>query len=104
MKIRVGLVLSMDGGALKEFAKPVRFGFAAVLGSGKQMQSWVHIDDICRIFIYAMENETMRGVYNGVAPRPVDHKTLILELAKQMKGSFFITAYAPSFFIKMDTG
>lgn len=104
VKIRVGLVLSLNGGALKEFVKPVRFGFAAILGSGRQMQSWVHIDDICRIFMYAVENDKMSGVYNGVAPRPVDHKTLVLELAKQMKGSFFITAYVPSFLLRWMLG
>lgn len=104
VKIRVGLVLSREGGALKEFLKPVRLGFAAVLGSGKQMQSWIHIDDVCRIFMYAIENERISGVYNGVAPTPVDHKTLILALAKQMKGSFFITMHVPSFVLKWMLG
>ncbi|MBX3254627.1 MAG: TIGR01777 family oxidoreductase [Chitinophagaceae bacterium] len=98
--IRTGLVLGREGGALKEFIKPVRAGFAVILGSGSQMQSWVHIDDICRMFIYCMENEKMSGVYNGVAPVPVDHKTLTLEIAKQLKGSFFITIHLPSFLLK----
>lgn len=104
VKIRVGLVLSAEGGALKEFTKPIRMGFAAVLGNGKQMQSWIHIDDICRMFIYAMENERVKGVYNGVAPRPVEHKILIQELAKQMKGSFFITMHVPAFLLKWMLG
>ncbi|MBX2925354.1 MAG: TIGR01777 family oxidoreductase [Chitinophagaceae bacterium] len=104
VKIRVGLVLARTGGALKEFMKPVRLGFAAVLGNGRQMQSWIHIDDVCRIFIYAMENERISGVYNGVAPLPVDHKTLVLELAKQMKGSFFVTMHVPSFVLSWMLG
>lgn len=104
VKIRVGLVLSMDGGALKEFLKPIRLGFAAVLGNGKQMQSWIHIDDVCRIFMYAIENEKINGVYNGVAPVPVEHKKLILELAKQMKGSFFVTMHVPSFMLNWMLG
>lgn len=104
VKIRVGMVLGKEGGALKEFAKPLRFGIAAVLGSGKQMQSWIHIDDICRIFIYALENESMSGVYNGVAPKPVDCKTVVTTIAKKIKGSFYIPVYVPSFVLKIMLG
>lgn len=103
-KIRVGLVMSTEGGALKEFVKPLRWGIATILGSGKQMQSWVHIDDVCRIFMYAIETSRLQGVYDAVAPRPVDHKSLILELAKNIKGSFYISAYVPSFVLKMMLG
>ena len=55
--LRTGIVLSKKGGALKEFVKPAKFGVAAILGNGKQMISWVHIDDLCRIYISAVENE-----------------------------------------------
>ena len=102
--LRTGIVLSNAGGALKEFAKPVRFGIAAILGSGKQIMSWVHIDDICRIYIYALENEKLNGVYNAVAPMPVDNKSLTLAIAQKIKGSFFITAHVPSFILKMIVG
>lgn len=104
VKIRTGLVLSMKGGALKSFARPVRFGIAAILGNGKQMQSWIHIDDLCRMYIYAMENEAVNGACNAAAPRPVDNKTLVMELAKKMKGSFYITAYVPRFILKWMLG
>ena len=97
VKIRTGLVLSMKGGALKSFARPVRFGIAAILGNGKQMQSWIHIDDVCRMYIYAMENEAVNGAYNAAAPRPVDNKTLVMELAKKIKSSFYITSYVTRF-------
>jgi uncharacterized protein len=104
IKFRTGIVLSKEGGALREFAKPVRLGIAAILGNGKQIQSWIHIDDICRMFIYALENENIQGVYNAVAPRPVDNRTLIIDLAKKTKGSFYIPAYVPSFILKMMLG
>lgn len=104
VKIRVGVVLSKEGGALKEFIKPIRLGVAAILGSGKQIESWIHIDDICRMFIYAMENELLNGVYNAVAPKPVDNKTLVYALAKKIKGSFFIPVYVPSFILKIIVG
>ena len=58
-KIRVGVVLSDDGGALAEIAKPIRFGFGAPLGSGKQFMSWIHLDDLCGIFIHCIENQIL---------------------------------------------
>jgi len=104
VKIRIGIVLSKEGGALKEFAKPVRFGIAAILGNGRQIQSWIHIDDVCRMSIYALENENTHGIYNAVAPLPVDNRTLITTLAKKVKGSFYITIYVPSFILKIALG
>lgn len=104
VKIRTGLVLSMAGGALKEFIRPVRLGIAAILGSGRQMQSWIHIDDICRIYIHAVENDTVQGAYNAAAPAPVEHRTLVTALAQKMKGSFFITAFVPPFLLKWILG
>ncbi len=104
VKIRTGLVLSTKGGALQKFSRPVRFGIAAILGSGKQMQSWIHIDDICRIYIHAIENEQLHGAYNAAAPKPVDNKLLVTDLAKKMKGSFYIVVYVPSFILKWMLG
>ena len=69
VKLRTGIVLSKNGGALKEFIKPLRLGVAAILGNGKQMISWIHIDDLCRMYIEAIENESVNGVYNAVAPK-----------------------------------
>ena len=104
IKLRTGIVISEEGGALKEFIKPLRAGIATILGDGKQMVSWVHIDDLCRLFIASIENESMVGVYNAVAPQPVDNKTLALELAKQMRGRFFVPLYVPSFVLKLMMG
>jgi uncharacterized protein len=104
VKLRTGIVLSNNGGALAEFKKPVRFGIAAILSNGKQMVSWIHIDDLCRIFIAAIENETMHGVYNAVAPLPVSNKTLTLTLAQIMKGKFYIPVYVPAFVLKILMG
>lgn len=101
--IRTGLVLSLNGGILKELTRPARFGIAALFGNGKQMQSWIHIDDLCRIYIHALENE-LQGVYNAVAPKPVDNKTLVTELAKKIKGTFFTTIYIPAFILKWFLG
>lgn len=104
VKLRTGIVLSNDGGALKEFKKPLKFGLASVLGSGKQIISWIHIDDLCRMFEYAIDHETINGIYNAVAPKPVSNKDLTLSLAKKMRGTAFITAPVPSFALKLLLG
>ncbi len=104
VKIRIGIVLSNDGGALSAFKKPVQFGVAGILGSGKQVVSWVHIDDLCRIFTEAIENEQMSGSYNAVAPNPVTNKILTIELAHQLKGKFYIPLHVPEFVLKIMLG
>lgn len=102
--IRVGIVLSERGGALAEFTRPIRLGVAAILGSGKQMVSWIHIDDLCRLYCYAVENGDCSGVFNGVAPQPVDNRTLTLTLARQLKGRYFVPVYVPAFLLKIILG
>ena len=102
--IRTGIVLSKNGGALKEFTKPVRLGVAAILGSGRQTISWIHIDDLCRLYLYAIQNEDCKGVYNGTAPHPVDNRTLTTALAKRLKGRYYVPVYIPSFLLKMMLG
>ncbi len=103
-KIRTGIVLSNEGGALTEFKKPIQMGVAAILSSGKQMISWIHIDDLCRLYIYAMENTSLSGSYNAVAPTPVTNKTLMLTLAKALRGKFFIPLHVPAFVLKIMLG
>lgn len=101
---RTGLVLSNSGGALAEFRRPVKLGVAAILGSGKQVMSWIHVEDLCRLFLYAVENNGLSGVYNAVAPQPVDNRTLTVELARRMKGRYFVPVYVPSFVLKIVVG
>jgi uncharacterized protein (TIGR01777 family) len=102
--LRTGIVLSNAGGAFVEFKKPLLFKTAAILGSGNQMISWIHEDDLCNQYIYAIENENMNGVYNAVAPHPVSNKTLTIELAKKVCGSFYIPFYVPAFILKVVLG
>lgn len=104
VKLRTGIVLSNEGGALAEFKKPLRFGIAAILGSGKQVLSWIHIDDLCRMYMQAIENENLSGSYNAVAPVPVNNKNLILKLAKLMRGQFYIPLHVPQFLLKLFLG
>jgi uncharacterized protein (TIGR01777 family) len=70
VKLRTAIVMSNAGGALKEFKNPLRFGVAPILGNGRQVMSWIHIDDLVRLYIAAIENEKLEGVYNAAAPYP----------------------------------
>jgi len=104
VKIRTGIVLSNEGGALPEFIKPLRFGIAPILSNGKQIISWIHIEDLVRIYIAAIENENMNDVYNAVAPGPVSNKELVLQLAKIKRGGFYVPIHVPSFILRLILG
>jgi uncharacterized protein (TIGR01777 family) len=104
VKLRIGIVLSNDGGAMKEFKKPLKFGLATILGSGEQVISWIHIDDLIRIFLFAMDNENVSGIFNAVAPSPVTNKQLILQIAEKERGRYFIPIHVPSLLLKIILG
>ena len=104
VKLRIGIVLSATGGALAEFKKPLKAGMAAILGSGKQIISWIHVQDLCSMFLYAIEHPSMQGTFNAVAPHPVSNKELTLTLAKQKNGSLYIPFYVPAFLLKIVLG
>lgn len=101
---RTGIVLKSGDGPMKEFERPLRFGIAAILGNGKQIVSWIHIDDLVRLYITAIENENINGVYNAVAPAPVSNKDFTIQLAKTKRGKFYIPIYVPSFVLKIVLG
>ena len=103
-KMRIGIVLSNNGGALDEFVKPLKFKLATILGKGSQVISWIHIDELCRQFLFAIENEDIKGAYNAVAPNPVTNKNLMLKLARKIAGKFYFPFYIPSFLLKLMMG
>jgi uncharacterized protein (TIGR01777 family) len=72
VKLRIGVVLSDEGGALPTLMKPIKLGFGAPIGSGKQYIPWIHINDLCEIFIKSLKDNRMNGAYNSVSP---DHQT-----------------------------
>lgn len=101
-KIRIGLVLSKKGGALPQMAKPIKLGIGAAFGSGKQWQSWIHITDLARMFLYIAENQ-LSGVYNGVAPNPVSNADVTKTVAKVLKKPV-ILPNIPKFLMKLVLG
>ena len=102
--LRAGIVLSAEGGVVEAFMKPLKFGFATVMGSGKQMISWIHIDDLVRLYIEVMENKDYSGIYNAVAPAPVSNRTLVVELAKSIRGKYYSVLPVPKLFLKLVVG
>lgn len=104
VKLRTGIVLSKDGGAFKEFKNPLHFGVASILGNGKQIISWIHIDDLCRMYCEAIENNYLHGSYNAVAPAPVSQKQLILILANKLRNKFYTSIHVPIFLLKLIFG
>jgi uncharacterized protein (TIGR01777 family) len=83
-KIRIGLVLSDEGGALPKMAQPINYYVGAAFGSGEQWQSWIHIHDLARMFLFVLEHN-LAGTFNGVAPNPVTNSKLTKELAKVLE-------------------
>jgi uncharacterized protein len=104
VSLRTGIALSKKGGALAEFLKPLKLGVAGVLGSGRQMVSWIHIADLCDMYIYALEHEHVRGSYNAVAPHPVTNEQLTLALAHAQRGRLFVKMPVPAFVLKLMMG
>lgn len=102
--LRIGIVLSGTGGAITEFKKPLRAGIVPVFGTGKQIVSWVHIYDLSNLFLYAIENKEMNGIYNAVAPNPVSSRGLMMSLLRSMGRSFALPIPVPAFVLQLLLG
>jgi hypothetical protein len=89
VKIRTGIVLTRKGGAVSRMMIPVRMGIGSALGNGRQYMPWIHIDDICKIYIKALEDTTLKGAFNAVAPEHTTNKDFMRTLAKVLKKPFF---------------
>lgn len=101
-KIRIGVVLAKNGGALPQLTKPIKKYIGAPLGSGTQWQSWVHIEDLAAIFLYCLQND-LAGVYNAVAPNPVTNEILTKETAKVLDKPLLLPK-VPAFALKLLMG
>ena len=100
--VRIGLVLSRNGGVLKQTMQPMSFGFGVYFGSGSQWQSWMHIKDISQIFIHIVENR-LSGVYNGVAPNPLTNYEFTKIISRVKKSVLFIIP-VPRFLFRLIFG
>ncbi len=101
--LRIGIVLSTQGGALKEILKTSAAGIYGYFGDGSTFYSWIHIDDLCRIIIYLLENQSTNGVFNATVPVPVTIKRLVTAV-KKAKASFGIVVPVPVFSLRLMLG
>jgi hypothetical protein len=101
--LRIGIVLSNKGGALSKMAQPIRLGAGSPLGSGKQWISWIHVDDLCRLFLYCLENPDLQGPYNAVAPEPATNEALTKQIAEVLGKPLFMPN-VPAFALKLALG
>lgn len=101
-KLRTGIVLSTKGGALVEMLKTIKLGLGSSFGSGKQIQSWIHVHDIAALYYFALQNE-LEGVYNAVSPNPVTNEQLTFSIAKVLRKPLFMPNI-PKFIMKLVLG
>jgi len=88
--MRTGFVLGNDGGAAKPLALATRFGAGAVMGSGTQIISWIHIDDLVRLICFCIDRPDLAGPVNGVAPAPVSQAEFARSLGKALHRPVFL--------------
>lgn len=98
--LRIGIVLDAEGGALGEMLKPP---VAAPLGSGDQWMSWIHSEDLAKMFVFALEKTTLQGVYNAVGPNPATNQQLTKEAALA-KGKTYLGIGVPAFVLNLILG
>jgi uncharacterized protein (TIGR01777 family) len=103
VKIRTGIVLSDKGGALSKMIIPSKFGLGSAYGSGKQYFPWIHIDDLCRIYHKALDDNKMEGAYNAVAPSQITNKDFMRTLSIALHKSFWMPGI-PGFVLKILLG
>jgi uncharacterized protein len=101
--IRVGIVLSTKGGALPKMMLPFWVKMGNWFGNGQQRMSWIHIEDICQMFVKAVQDVKMNGIYNGVAPAPVSNK-LFIKAIGQAKGGWHLYLPVPAFLLRLGLG
>src|SRR5690606_8602296 len=102
-KIRIGLLLAKDGGALLQLKKPIQYYLSCPIGTGKQWVSWIHMHDLQALFIEAIENPLFNGVFNACSPNPITNYELTKTLAKVMNRPL-LPINIPSFALKVAMG
>ena len=81
-RVRIGMVLGKNGGALARMLPPFRMGVGGRLGNGRQWMSWIHIDDLIALIAFLMKESTVRGVFNATSPYPVTNREFTRALAE----------------------
>jgi uncharacterized protein len=103
VKIRTSVVLAANEGALKKMIFPTKLGLGSPIGNGKQYLPWIHINDLCEIYIKAIEDPGMTGPVNAVAPEFTNNKEFMKTLAEVLDKPFWFPSI-PKFFMKIIFG
>ena len=90
VRLRIGLVLGIEGGMLAQMLPPFEYGFGGAIGSGRQWMPWIALDDIVRLIAYAMATPALAGPVNATAPEPVRNTTFTRELARALHRPAFL--------------
>lgn len=101
--LRTSFVVSKDSDAFKKMILPIRFGLGAPIGNGKQYMSWIHLEDLCNLYIKTIEDISMSGIFNAAAPTFSTNRQFMYSLAKEMNRPFIIP-YLPPILIKLFMG
>lgn len=89
VKIRTGLVLSKSGGVIPQLFTFYKYGLGLSFGNGKQWVSWIHIDDLCEIYVQALQQKHWNGPYNAVAPEILTNKNFIKTMCMHLRKPFW---------------
>jgi len=81
--LRFGVILGKDGGALAQMITPFKLGVGGIIGNGKMMTSWIHMDDLMGIYKYVIDKH-LTGIFNATAPNPVSNYTFTKALGKAL--------------------
>lgn len=103
VKLRTGIVLTSEGGALPQLAGPVRAGFGTALGSGKQWMPWIHIDDAVRMYKFVLNNDEASGNYNQCSPIPVTNRQMTSAIADVLGKPLWLPG-VPAFILRIALG
>jgi hypothetical protein len=103
VRIRTAVVLEKSDSALSKYLLPAKFGIFPLLGSGRQFMPWIHITDLCRIYLKAVSDNKMEGAYNAVAPSFTDQRSFMKTLASVL-GKPFFSPPVPAFILRIIMG
>lgn len=99
VKIRTGIVFAQEKGALEKMIAPLKIGVGVLIGSGEQYLPWIHIEDLCELYIKAIEDSSMQGAFNAVAPEHLTYRGLVEEFGSMVRKPF-LTFKIPAFLMK----
>lgn len=103
VKLRTGVVLAKGAPALEKMLLPIKLGIGGPLGNGRQYMPWIYLGDLCRMYLKTIEDETMSGAWNAVAPQHISNRQLMKSLAHKLRKPFFFPP-VPAFILKILLG